>query len=130
MLTRNERTFACSGNWSHGVSNDLVSWFLVEDALDSGPKDSAFPDVGPVRAATNLPPAPLGCYVTDRCCAQCDGSFSFPDLGAAPYDGSTPLVVYDAACGVPLNPNGEGRLGVSDDVDRLEIARPADPTDA
>ena len=58
MLTRNERIFAFSGNWSHGVSNDLVSWFLVEDALDSGPKDSAFPDVGPVRAATNLPPAP------------------------------------------------------------------------
>ena len=64
MLTRNERIFAFSGNWSHGVSNDLVSWFLVEDALDSGPKDSAFPDVGPVRAATFR--LRLTCRVTDR----------------------------------------------------------------
>jgi hypothetical protein len=84
----------------------VVSWYLIEDALDSGPKSIGFPDVAP-----------------------CDGSFSFPDLGKAPYNGSTPVVVYDAACGIPLGPKAEGRLGVGDDIDRLEVARPADPSD-
>ena len=69
---------------------------------------------------------------------------SFPDLGEAPYDGSTPVIVYDAACGVPLAPNhsisgmarsgGGGRVSgarapIEDDVDRLEVARPSDPSD-
>ena len=90
------------GNWSHGVSNDMVHWFLIEDALDSGPKSIGFPDVAP-----------------------CDGSLSFPDLGEAPYNGSTPIIVYDAACGVPLK-----AAKVRDDVDRLEVARPSDPADS
>lgn len=98
------------GNWSHGVSNNMVKWFLVEDALDSGRKSIGFPDVGP-----------------------CDGSFSYPNLGPAPYNGSTPVIVYDAACGVPLGPRARARdiqqLRSADDVDRLEVARPADPSD-
>ena len=86
----------------------VVRWYLIEDALDSGPKDIGFPDINP-----------------------CDGSLSFPDLGSAPYNGSTPVIIYDAACGVPLGPKeAEGqRLGVGDDVDRLEVARPSDPDD-
>ena len=109
------------GNWSHGVSEDMVRWHLIEDALDSGPKGIGFPDINP-----------------------CDGALSFPDLGEAPYDGSTPVIVYDAACGVPLAPNhsisgmarsgGGGRVSgarapIEDDVDRLEVARPSDPSD-
>ena len=98
------------GNWSHAVSNNMVQWYLVEDALDSGGENVRFPDVGP-----------------------CDGSLSFPDLGEAPYNGSTPLIVYDAACGVPLIRSnvkrGEPHVGAGDDVDRLEVARPADPSD-
>jgi hypothetical protein len=98
------------GNWSHGVSNDMVNWYLIEDALDTGPKSNGFPDINP-----------------------CDGSLSFPDLGDATYNGSTPVIVYDAACGVPLTPPkaGGGQLGVrvGDDVDRLEVARPSDPSD-
>jgi len=100
------------GNWSHGVSNDMVSWYLIEDALDSGPD---FPHSRPG---------------SDR--NPCDGSLSFPDLGAAPYNGSAPVVVYDAACGVPLAPpaaKGGGQLGAGDDVDRLEVALPSDPSD-
>ena len=127
------------GNWSHGVSNDsaqqmqtitafltgscvtgscvvpplntcalsaVVSWYLIEDALDSGPKNIGFPDINP-----------------------CDGSLSFPDLGEAPYNGSTPVIIYDAACGVPLVPKAEGQLGAGDDVARLEVALPSDPSD-
>ena len=88
----------------------MVRWYLIEDALDSGPKSIGFPDVAP-----------------------CDGSLSFPDLGAPPYNGSAPVIVYDAACGVPLAPSPPegGRLGAGsgDDVDRLEVARPSDPSD-
>jgi hypothetical protein len=89
-----------------------VSWFLIEDALTSGPKSIGFPDTAP-----------------------CDGSLSFPDLGEAPYNGSTPVIVYDAACGVPLTPPPPsvsiGGLSAreGDDVDRLEVARPSDPSD-
>jgi endoglucanase len=90
----------------------VVSWYLIEDALDSGPKSIGFPDANP-----------------------CDGSLSFPDLGEAPYNGSTPIIIYDAACGVPLTPpkSKGGQLGTraraGDDIDRLEVARPSDPSD-
>jgi hypothetical protein len=94
----------------------VVSWYLIEDALDSGPKSNGFPDINP-----------------------CDGSLSFPDLGDSVYNGSTPVIIYDAACGVPLKPppppgatNGSQlKIGASagDDVDRLEVARPSDPAD-
>ena len=54
----------------------MVSWYLIEDVLDSGPKSIGFPDINP-----------------------CDGSLSFPDLGEAPFNGSAPVIIYDAACG-------------------------------
>ena len=96
------------GNWSHGVSNDMVHWYLIEDALDSGPKSNGFPDVAP-----------------------CDGSLSFPDLGEAPYNGTAPVIVYDAACGVPTGSKtaagstaretAPAGPAVGDDADRLEV---------
>ena len=70
---------AGGGNWTHFVSNDLVHWHHLRDALDSGGPNITFPDRGP-----------------------CDGSVSFPNLGAPPYDGSTPVILYDADCGTPL----------------------------
>jgi hypothetical protein len=56
------------GNWTHSVSNDLVRWWHIRDALGSGGPGINFPDNGP-----------------------CDGSLSFPDLGSAPYNGSAPV---------------------------------------
>jgi hypothetical protein len=47
----------------------VVSWYLIEDALDSGPKSNGFPDINP-----------------------CDGSLSFPDLGE--YSNSSLSNVY------------------------------------
>ena len=46
-----------------------MSWYLIEDALDSGPKSNGFPDINP-----------------------CDGSLSFPDLGE--YSNSSLSNVY------------------------------------
>lgn len=34
----------------------------------------------------------------------CDGTVSFPDLGRAPYNGSTPVMMYGPDCGDPLPP--------------------------
>ena len=64
----------------YGVAT-VVSWYLIEDALDSGPKSIGFPDINP-----------------------CDGSLSFPDLGEAPFNGSAPVIIYDAACGAYVKP--------------------------
>ena len=99
------------GNWSHMVSNNLVTWHHIQDALPSG-VNMSFPDKGP-----------------------CDGSMSFPDLGAPPFDGSTPVIIYDADCSTPLPKNQTPPTGphsphrVGGDVARLEIARPSDPSD-
>jgi hypothetical protein len=58
--------------------------------------------------------------------------------GDSVYNGSTPVIIYDAACGVPLKPPPPPPLGANgsqlgartgDDVDRLEVARPSDPSD-
>ena len=94
---------AGGGNWTHGVSNDLVHWHHIQDALDSGPPSSPFPDKGP-----------------------CDGTLSFPVLGRAPYDGQAPVIVYDADCGHPLQQ--ANRTTVGDDVARLEVALAVDPS--
>eukprot|EP01043_Picozoa_sp_COSAG02_P096521 COSAG02_NODE_32805_length_510_cov_0.875912_1_plen_86_part_01 len=58
---------------------------------------------------------------------------SFPDLGTPPFNGSAPVIVYDAACGVPLTPpkaeRSRLRARSGDDVDRLEVAKPSDSSD-
>lgn len=103
---------AGGGIWTHSVSNDLTRWYHLIDALGSGGPNITFPDKGP-----------------------CDGSLSFPDLGAPPYNGSTPVIIYDADCGAPLPKNETPPSGpfsrhhVPGDVARLEVARPHDPTD-
>ena len=58
------------GNWSHQVSNDLVRWWSLPDALDGNASSSWNQDT-------------------------CDGVVSFPDLGRAPYNGSTPVMLSD-----------------------------------
>eukprot|EP01052_Picozoa_sp_SAG31_P020074 SAG31_NODE_1492_length_8126_cov_5.005731_4_plen_760_part_00 len=99
------------GIWSHMVSNDLVRWYHIQDALPSG-VNMSFPDHGP-----------------------CDGTMSYPDLGESPYNGSVPVIVYDAACGTPLPKNMTPPSGpfskhkIIGDVARLEVARPHDPSD-
>ena len=55
--------------WAHSVSSDLVHWHSIEPALGSG-VNMSFPDGAP-----------------------CDGSLSYPDIGAAP------VILYDTACG-------------------------------
>ena len=32
----------------------------------------------------------------------CDGTLSFPDLGGAPFDGSSPVILYGPDCGVSV----------------------------
>ena len=62
---------AGGGTWSHAVSHDGARWAHVQDALVAGARNSSWDHEGP-----------------------CDGTVSFPDLGAAPYDGSTPIILY------------------------------------
>jgi hypothetical protein len=98
---------AGGGNWTHGVSTTAAgSWFTQIDALNRATNAS-------------LP--------WDSHQGPCDGSTSFPDLGKAPYDGSTPVIMYGPDCNQKLNPKlvGSG-LG---DAPRVEVALPLDPSD-
>eukprot|EP01046_Picozoa_sp_COSAG06_P024278 COSAG06_NODE_1971_length_7939_cov_87.132908_5_plen_278_part_00 len=99
---------AGGGNWTHAISNDLIHWFHIADALGRGPTNSTWDNQG-----------------------ACDGTVSFPDLGEAPFDGSTPILMYGPDCGVPLHPPPPpSRLGASSktmDTPHVEIALPAKP---
>ena len=57
---------------------------------------------------------------------------SFPDLGAAPYTGSTPVILYGPDCASPLPPPkpppSPPTVGLGDAA-RVEPATPADPSD-
>ncbi len=114
---------AGGGDWTNAVSSDLVHWFHLEHALDPTPRSTAWPHSwgGP-----------------------CDGSLSFPNLGAPPYNGSTPVILYGpdcrctraraaiSNCGRALPVDSEGYpLYAPDtgDAARIEVARPADPSD-
>ena len=97
---------AGGGNWTHAISNDLVHWFHIADALGRGPKASTWDDQG-----------------------ACDGTVSFPDLGKAPYDGTVPILMYGPDCGRDLPP-GEGGLRAgakSGDAARIEVCLPKEP---
>ena len=64
--------------WAHKVSNDLVRWYPVADALTPGmSSNTTWDDKG-----------------------ACDGTLSFPDLGHAPFDGAVPVILYGPNCGV------------------------------
>ena len=66
--------------WAHKVSNDLVHWYPVADALAPGmTKNTTWDDKG-----------------------ACDGTLSFPDLGEAPFDGGAPVILYGPDCGVTV----------------------------
>ena len=101
------------GNWTHAISNDLVRWFHIADALQPN-KSSSWDQYGP-----------------------CDGTVSFPDLGEAPFNGSTPVIMYGPDCTVPISQRRDGRRvreaaggrGRVGDAPRLEVALPADPSD-
>ena len=98
---------AAGANWAHAVSSDLVHWHHVKEALGNYPSNPSW----------------------DR--AQCDGTVSFPDLGAAPYNGSAPIIMYGPDCGTPVpKPNGSssraGGLGTAD-APRVGTARAAVP---
>ena len=98
---------AAGANWAHAVSSDLVHWHHVKEALG------------------NYPSSPIW----DR--AQCDGTVSFPDLGASPFNGSAPVIMYGPDCGTPVpQPNGSaagpGGLGTAD-APRVGTARAAVP---
>jgi hypothetical protein len=95
---------AAGANWAHAVSSDLVHWYHVKEAL------------------ANYASSPSW----DR--DQCDGTVSFPDLGVAPFNGSSPVIMYGPNCGepVPKPPNGSGGLGTTD-APRVGTARAAVP---
>ena len=101
---------AGGGNWTHGVSTTAAGpWFTEIDALDRATNAS-------------LP--------WDSHQGPCDGSASFPDLGEAPYDGSTPVIMYGPDCNQKLGPPGKQQLGAGlGDAPRVEVALPADPSD-
>lgn len=98
---------AGGGNWTHGVAPTAAGpWFTEIDALNRATNAS-------------LP--------WDSHQGPCDGSTSFPDLGKAPYDGSTPVIMYGPDCNQKLNPGQVGSgLG---DAPRVEVALPLDPSD-
>ena len=51
------------------------------------------------------------------------------DLGTAPFDGSTPIIMYGPDCGKPIPDGGSGSAGLGakvGDAPRVEIAKPAD----
>ena len=97
-------------DWTHSVSNDLVHWWTLPDALDPEPHS---PWDGSI----------------------CDGTVSFPDLGHNPFNGSTPIMLYGPDCGQPLPPipprsilpsKSSPSPGVaSGDYPRVAIALPA-----
>lgn len=96
---------AGGGNWTHAVSNDLVTWYRVKDALGRGPKNSSWDRFGP-----------------------CDGTASFPGDG----QGVGPIIMYGPDCTDPLNLSQplvkmDAQVEVGD-YPRAAIARPADPT--
>ena len=58
--------------WAHKVSNDLVHWYPIADALTPKMTEhTTWDDKG-----------------------ACDGTLSFPDLGTAPFDGTVPVILY------------------------------------
>jgi hypothetical protein len=108
---------AGGGTWSHAVSHDGARWAHVQDALVAGPHNSSWDHSGP-----------------------CDGTVSFPDLGVAPYNGSTPIILYGPDCAEGLKPPPPAAAAVAaaaaaavglrlGDAPRVEPATPADPTD-
>jgi hypothetical protein len=92
---------AGGGNWTHGVAATPAGpWFTEIDALNRATRAS-------------LP--------WDSHQGPCDGSASFPDLGHAPFNGSTPVILYGPDCNVPITQVG--------DAPRVEVALPKDPSD-
>jgi hypothetical protein len=97
---------AGGGNWTHGVASSAAGpWFTEIDALNRA-------------TAASLP--------WDSHQGPCDGSASFPDLGTAPYNGSTPVIMYGPDCNQPVKPPGQLRSG---DAPRVEVALPKNPAD-
>ena len=102
---------AGGGNWTHGVARTAAGpWFTEIDALNRA-------------TAATLP--------WDSHQGPCDGSASFPDLGKAPYDGSTPVILYGPDCNQPVKPpSPPPPLGAGlGDAPRVEVALPKDPSD-
>ncbi len=101
---------AGGGNWTHGVSSSPAGpWYIEIDALSRATNAS-------------LP--------WDSHQGPCDGSASFPDLGAPPYDGSTPVILYGPDCNVPIDREAVGLRAGLGDAPRVEVALPKDPSDA
>ena len=94
---------AGGGNWTHAVSNDLVHWKHIVDALGRSSLNN-WDEQGP-----------------------CDGTASFPVLGGV-YDGTVPVIMYGPDCSKPLKPGGSLGVG-SGDAPRVEPATPGDPSD-
>ena len=101
---------AGGGGWAHSVSEDLVHWYHLANALGKGPANSTWDENGP-----------------------CDGTISFPDLGRGPpFDGSSPVLLYGPDCGKPVAVAAAGGVGASSglgDAPRVEVALPQDPAD-
>ena len=95
---------AGGGNWTHAVSNDLVTWKRVRDALGRGPKNSSWDHSGPS-----------------------DGTASFPRGSLGP----APVILYGPDCADKQKkteqPDMVDRVDLGD-FPRMGVARPADPT--
>ena len=72
-----------TGGWTHAVSNDLVRWFHVKDALGRGPSTSTWDHDGP-----------------------CDGTLSLTD-----GNGSGPLIMFGPDCADRLKKPRTSMLG-------------------
>lgn len=97
---------AGGGTWTHEISNDLVHWYTLQDALGPGLKNSSWDHSGP-----------------------CDGTASFPA-----GQGEGPIIMYGPDCGDHMPPpsapgaDAETSIPPLGDFPRVAIARPADPS--
>jgi hypothetical protein len=95
-----------TGGWTHAVSNDLVHWYHVKDALGRGPSNSSWDHDGP-----------------------CDGTLSLTD-----GNGSGPFIMYGPDCAdrMPKKPTNTTVKGVKDvklgDYPRIAVARLLNPS--
>lgn len=94
---------AGGGNWTHAISDDLVRWFHVKEALSVGTQ------LANRTISQKWGPHDIG---------PCDGTVSFPEGQPGP------IIMYMPDCDDGLDPSHPKK---GDDTPRIAISRPADP---
>jgi hypothetical protein len=119
---------AGGGNWTHGISNDLVTWYTPQHFLFAN--YCALPT--PVSPKVHHDGRDRPCHFQGHSVGlspqgPCDGTVSFPNLDKPPYNGSTPVILYGPDCNEKLKPGVGTGVG---DAPRVELALPRGPADS